>query len=417
MTTDEEDYGRVVLTPLREDVAIPAGPSRVDVAEAIVLGRRRIRVRRLIGAGCAAVAVLVAAAALPVAADALRRTGPPVARPAPSPTPSIEAGPAADPGPRVPTTCTVRVLPAPDKAGLGVATGVDPTGRLVLGRTYVRGVVRGVVVWTDEHPRYVDVPGIDQRLVAANSAGAVVGESLVKGVLRAWQYEGGQVRRLDAQTAATATAINESGVVVGARMTQPDGVDPVPVMWPTTDAAAVDLARPGRNWFGRAVGVSRDGTVVGALSTSGAELARGYLWSPWGELTAIPLPVLDGERADGFTPISIGDRWVTGRAFFMTAAKREGVGWRYVRYDLTTRQFHPYPDNGAYLAAGNADGWLVGAGSGDNPVLVTDAGRLDLPLVGGLREYLANGLSADGRVIVGQAYDGALAQGLIWRCR
>jgi hypothetical protein len=427
MTPDEEDDGRLLLLPLRGDEGLPPGPSRVDVAAVMATGRRRVRVRRLIGAGCAAAAVLAVAAAVPVAADALRRPGPPVAQPAPAtggptaaPTGERPAGAAA-----APTSCAVDELPPGPGADEATASAVDPSGRHIVGRDYRRGTAFGALTWQDGRPVPVDLSGVDQQLAAVNSAGAAVGSSYLRSVQRAWHYLDGRVTRLGAQTAATALAIGDSGLVAGARMTAPESTSPVPVIWRSPAEAAVDLERPGRRWFGYAVAVAPDDAVVGWLSTKTVETSRGYLWDSTGELTALPLPTVDGRQADGFEPVSAGERWVTGRAFLLD---ENGFTWRYVRYDRTTGRFAPYPAEIPYARGGNAAGWLVGnviepmgmkaAPARDGgPTLFTEAGRLRLPEAAGMREHFPAGVSADGRVIVGQALADGRLKALVWRCR
>jgi hypothetical protein len=414
MNTDEEEYARRVLTPLREDAEAPPGPSTVDVAEVMVRGRRRVRVRRLLGAGCAAATVLVIGAAVPIGAAVLReRTAASPEQPA---APGVTASPAPTPsGPPAPTGCTVARLTDPKRTGRSIVTGIDPTGRLILGRIYPGGDRHQVLIWGDGVPVLVTVPGLDQSLTDVNSSGMAVGISFYSKGVRGWVYRAGKVTRLTGRSAVTPLATGESGLIVGSRTIAKDGYSVVPVIWRSPDEPAEDLSRPGPTWYGQAVDVAPDGTVIGLLSQREHQHSRGFLWTPDGARRQLPLPVLDGERADGFAPVSLGDRWVSGVAYYDFPGG-SGFSLRPVRYDRSTGEFQGL-SGGLFPEAGNARGWLVGQGMAKGPSLLTDTGALDLPVVPRLNDHRATGVSDDGRVIVGQAFDKERVQALVWHCR
>jgi hypothetical protein len=372
----------------------------------------------LAGGGAAAV-VLLAAVAVPVAASALRDAPPTlVEATAPPRTPTVAppATPTPAPSPTAPTSCTVRRLPDPDRTGRSIVTGMDDAGRLILGRNYPRGDHYSMLVWEGAAVRRLDVPGADQSLHDVNSAGVAVGISVQGAETRAWVHDG-KATRLRAKSTPTATAIGDSGVIVGSRSVADDPVRTVPIVWRTPDRAATDLPRPGRNWYGWASDVAPDGTIVGALGTGGQEPVRGYLWAPTGELKPLPLPILGGRTALGFKPQAIDGRWISGHAALATAGGSDPT-WRAVRYDRRAGTFEWLPDSALRTSDMNAYGWSVGETREDRPALLTDAGLLALPRVRGLTWHMATAVSDNGRVIAGQGFEAdGRVQALLWNCR
>jgi hypothetical protein len=430
--TDEEDYGRSLLTPLRDEREVPLGPSTVDVAAAVARGRRRVRVRRAIGAGCAAAVVAAAVASVPVGAAMVRDGGLP-APAGPSVTP---ASPTPAPtGPVPPTACTVSRL-TPDSGG-AAATGVDPAGGQVLGRMRVAGARHVGLIWKNGHLAKVEFPGTDQTLVAANSSGTAIGTGYVDGERRGWVLLDGKAERLRAKTAIIPTAIGEDGTIVGYRFVEPDESRSQPVIWRGPRAVAEDLPVPGKGWYGRAVAIGADGTVLGSVTDVPYERSRGYLWRPDGTVRELPLPDYDGRPAGGFTPVALGDRWITGYVYSVLtmdakeladAKNAEAKGMprteppgrsrpMLAMYDRATGRFRLFRDLRMIVESGNAAGWVVGQTHDGRPMLLSDAGGLRLPTAKGLRDHMATGLSDDGRLIVGHAWRDGRVYALVWNCR
>jgi hypothetical protein len=378
---------------------------------------------------------MVVMAAAPMLTAVLRTAAPPAqtgsvpdqppgqAGDTPAPTPVTDparttpAGPDASPGRPAPTGCSVRRLPDSDRVAGSVPTGVDPTGRYVLGRSYPDGKRQRALLWVDGEPMPVDLPGLDQSLRDANSAGLAVGASHKGDEVVGWAYRAGKATMLAAKTPAEPSAVGEHGVIVGSRALGRDELNSVPVIWRSPGVAAADLPRPAEAWYGTAVDVTGDGTVVGALAQRGYQYSRGFLWEPDGSVRTLPLPTVDGRVVDGFVPVSVGDRWIAGKASF-ARSDGDAVGWTPMRYDRHTGGYERYPVDEFAPVAGNADGWLVGQTRDDRPALLTGAGLLPLPEAPELTGHLATGVSADGSVIVGQAYDAERrVRALMWRCR
>jgi hypothetical protein len=440
--TDEEEYGRRLLTPLREEQETPLGPSTIDVAAVVARGRRRVRVRRVVGAGCAVAVVAAVMTTVPVGAAMLRDrslpapAGPAATPAAPSPSPS---------GPAPPTACSVRRL-APDLDG-AAATGVDPTGRQVLGRVRAGGSARHLgLIWKNGTMDKVEIPGTDQAITAANAAGAAIAVGYVNGDRRGWVFVDGKIERLLAKTPTIPQAIAEDGTVVGYRFAGPDESLSFPVIWRVPRAGSEDLPLPPAVRFGRAVDIGPDGTVLGAVTDGPYERSRGYLWRPDGTLSQLPLPEIDGKPASGFMPLALGERWITGYAFpalAMDVTDPHGVkGAEEAKqadargamgkpgtvpplrlapvpalYDRTTGRFRLFPDVQMIIESGNARGWVVGQTFDGKPMLLSETGPLRLPTLNDLDDHVATGLSDDGRVIVGHAWRGGRTYALVWSCR
>src|SRR5438270_1289062 len=167
METDEE-YATVVLQRL--DGPLPR-TSTVDISQAMTVGRRRRRIRRLTGLLSAGTATAVVLVAVPVTAGALRPGGPAtVVTMDGSGLPTGTASMAAQPPP-APTACTIAKLPVP-QGEMSVVTGGDPTGRYLVGRAYPDHAGNPqLLMWHDGSVRQLYTAGDDQVLNAVNSTG------------------------------------------------------------------------------------------------------------------------------------------------------------------------------------------------------------------------------------------------------
>jgi hypothetical protein len=431
--SDEEEYGRRLLTPLRDEDETPLGPSTIDVAAVIARGRRRVRVRRVIGAGCAAAVAAAVVTTVPVGAAMLRdRSLPAPVGPAATPASSTPAVT----GPVPPTACTVQRL-APDLDGVA-ATAVDPTGRQVLGRTRAGGGARHMgLIWKNGIMGKVEIPGTDQEITAANASGTAIVSGYVNGNRRGWVFRDGKVVRLQAKTPIVPRAIGEDGTIVGYRFVGLDESLSLPVIWRGPHGGPEDLPLPPDGRFGRAVDIGADGTVLGSVTAGPYEHSRGYLWRPDGTGRELPLPEIDGRPAAGFTPIALGERWITGYVYSQLVTDVNGVKDAEARrakggpvtvspgrlspvpalYDRTTGRFRQFPDVEMIIESGNAQGWVVGQTFDGHPLLLSQTGPLRLPTSKNLENHVATGLSDDGRVVVGHAWRGERVYALVWNCR
>lgn len=407
----EERYGVAVLRSL--DVE-PTTVSKVDVARAISEGRRQRRIRRWSRIGATAAVTAMAVAAVPMAAGALKSENPSVSDSvAASKPPATSAPPAVTP----PTACTVSTLPVPGGHPMSLVTGGDPTGRVLLGRAYPKGHngVYPVIVWTDGEPRTVNVPGADQALNDANSAGVAVGSGWHDSGPVPYVYRDGKVSKLPGVANGEATVINEAGVIAGQRG---DGVDTVPVIWRSATEPATDLPLPA-GWTGNVVAIGDDGSVVAFLRGTGKKPPQAYVWGPDGKGRALPAP----SDTEYFRPYSISENAVYGvtddaETFVKGGRDRSPT---VVRLDLTTGQYTTLARASMMPSEANASGWLVGSTEGGRAVFFTGKSTLTLPDFDNHKSSTANiatTVSDDGRVVGGQGDDAdGIIQAVVWRCQ
>jgi hypothetical protein len=438
---DEYDQARHLLAPLRDE---PHIPSTVDIRRAITDARRRRRSRRLAGVGVVAAVAAVAAAGVPVALDlATGAVGPAPGAASPvAPPVTVSPGPT---GPAPPTECELQILPVPAGSYQSLVAGADPTGRFILGRSYLgegqppSGTPIMVVIWVDGEPTTVDMPGSDPSLRAANTQGDAVGSSFLSSTDLnsevSWIYQDGQLNQLPG-VRTSAAALNDAGVVVGSR-SEPGETFGVPIAWRSATAKPEDLPLPGASWVGEATGVDVDGTVVGnGFDTD--EIPgpphHSFVWWPDGTWEQLPVPDINGQPADGFAATAIREGVVTGRA-----AEEFGSGTRFhiVQYNLRTGEFtnlsavspvYPQVSNRrGWSAGGSVDGLALWPGQGPGVVLPVPELHLPGDDIGPYHRLTA--ISDDGRVIAGQldglnpdpplgdgGYPAPAATAVVWRC-
>ncbi|MGC5287590.1 hypothetical protein [Micromonospora sp. DT231] len=371
----------------------PVPEPRVDLDRAIRDGRRR-RQRRRAGA-FATVTVLAGLGAVGTvqfggAADEPAPVPPALAA---SPTVSVSTTPARSP------TCAASVLPRPMNGPVAVATGVDPTGRHIVGDIGTGNEDGRVVLWTDG--RAAVLPAAAEHGAAVNADGYVVGTN---GDGTGWVYRGGTLAFLTTPPGYDGVlvhAVNGRGDIVGTARGANDSHRAV--LWSVNRPKQYRfLGRPGST----ATGITEDGTVVGTMGDVP------YRWTPQGAGAVMALP----EGSQHASVDSAHGTWAVG---MVPGAKQGGsVQMLPVRWNLTTgaASLLPYPS--ANGIAGNGD-LLVDDGA---PVIVAaDGTSLRLP---GRPEvssteagtYSANGISDDGRTVVGSVYENEEHRPLVWRC-
>ncbi|MFU8851545.1 hypothetical protein ACNAW0_11265 [Micromonospora sp. SL1-18] len=399
MTTDEEHFAGL----LRHLDDGPDRPSRVDLSTAIREARRRRRNRRTFTASVAGVAAVAAVAAVPLAVRAGRpaEQGPPMATgtSASASLPPPSASPSLPPPSSGPTTCTPELLPIPGGARKSLVTGGDPTGRYLLGRSYLnRGFSYPVIIWDGDRAHEVRLPGSDQQLTDISPSGVAVGGAYVGDRPQPYVVRSGKATRLPGVAAGEATAISDDGRIVGARQV---GDRRLPVLWSDPGKPAVDLPLPGPKWEGIAIGVDSEGTVVGKIQNGPSGATQAVVWRSGGKPELLPLPSVTDGTATEFHPVSFQGGWITGTAY------RDDGDTRFihaVRYHLARGEYVPLPAK-LNPSAGNGRGWMVGPLDHIDAGLTTDDGLVRLPdFDGGTGRYGAGAVSIsdDGQVIGGQ---------------
>ncbi|MEU8327584.1 hypothetical protein [Micromonospora sp. NPDC048839] len=375
--------------------AAPVPEPRVDLDRAIRDGKRRRRRRRIGGV----VTVIVLAGFGAVGAV---QVGGVADEPAPVP-PAIAASATASVSvstePARSLTCAVALLPQPTPGSVAVATGVDPTGRHIVGDIGTGNEDGRVVLWTDG--RATVLPAAARHGAAVNAGGYVVGTN---GDGTGWVYRGGTLRFLTTPPGYDAVlvyAVNGRGDIAGTARKADD----------TARAVLWSVDRPQQYRFlGRvesaATGITEDGTVVGTMGD------LPYRWTTQGTGAELAVP-------DGYPRASVDSahgNWAIGMV--PGAARGGSVQMLPVRWNLTTgaASLVPYPS--ASGIAGNGDllvddgGPVVAAADGTSrrlpgrpEVRSTEAGT-----------YTANGISDDGRTVVGAVYENESYRPLVWRC-
>jgi hypothetical protein len=408
----DETWASAVLSSLDEE---PGTRSTVDVRRAISEGRRRRRARRVGGYVATAGATVLVLAGTAVAADTWQ--GQPPASSTGSPaagSPSLGGSP--DPPPVPPTTCQISRLPLPDGRKMAAVTGADPTGRLLLGRTYPDPVESGeyhVVVWDTRRPTVVPMRGVESALNDINTNGVAVGTSNGDTGPVAWLYRDGELSLLPSGDGADARAINEANVVVGVR-------DRKPVIWPSVDQPPVELPLPAHATTGEALDVDEDGTIVGNVGTDGRDgpADMPYVWQPdragrtleVPELVPVPSSGVGMVRKGMARAYSIRNGWLTGM-----------VNETAIRWDLRTGEADLFPQFAFQASITNRYGWQVGTDPKGRGLLLSEAGPVVLPgLVAHKSGELTDSpetISDDGRVISGHANDqDGVLRAVVWSC-
>lgn len=405
--TMTDDEARTLLEPLAGD---PPGPSRVDVARAMTDGRRRrlTRIWATIAAAGALTATSVAGGTLAVGAMD-RHDG------VPRPVLSAPAPVSAAPRPAGPTGCTVTRLPT-DGVDKAIVSGGDSSGRWLLGRLYSgqSGSRYPQVIWKDgriaERPR---MPGADGSFDDINTAGVAVGSAFQGEEIQGYAFHDGRVTALKGGR-GQATAISDAGVVVGGLGSY---LELAAARWDSVDAEPVKLKVPAGTRESQAVDVDEDGTILGTLTGRDATAPQtGYLWLPDGTSAYMPLPVVDGVRADAFWPESIRNGWVAGRSVEDAADGSRRFAW--FRYRVATGTYEPLPDEAGMPDRVAANGWVLGTAT--EPRIWSEAGVTKLPRYKNGESYQMRSFSDDGLVAGGHMTGLGTSpenQPLMWRCK
>ncbi|HYN92448.1 MAG TPA: hypothetical protein VES42_01165, partial [Pilimelia sp.] len=322
--------------------------------------------------------------------------------------------------------CTVRRLPGERPGETGRVDAMDPAGRYLLGTSFT-GAARRQLIWADGVPGVVDDLGLSGALWAVDARGVAVGGGKDKEGRRiGLVYRDGRVDTLPGLD-AVARAIGPTGLIGGGQSVRGTVQ---PVVWRSPDELPAELPLPAGAVGGEVVAVTPDGGIVGvvhrAARGSAAAEARAYRWAPDGSGRQLPVPTVEGEPADGFEPTGAGDGWVAGVAIVHQSGRqrdRQPHRSRGMLLDLSTGGFRALPDAEATTPVGDGVRWVGSdpARPGAAALFLPDGRRLGLPTVAGAGEHRVNAMSADGRLLAGEAREagaaGERAHAVVWRCR
>lgn len=413
------------MSDLNELLADIGDRARVyDVTErALTLGRRRRNTRRLAGAG--GLAAVVALSILGV-------TFLPAVQSSPLP-PAAPSSPAPALSPTTPAVnlaaCVPQRLPVPKGyPPKSVLTGGDPTGRFLVGRAYPGDSRDRLLIWEDGKVKVIRHQGEDPDFRDISSTGIAVGSSYVDGDVQVpWIYQDGSLRRLKGQHAG-ATAVNDSGVAVGA-MDKGGSSDAWPVIWRTPTAEPARLEVPA-GMTGKATGIDADGTISGWVRPLSPSAERGQdpvvpvipsravVWQPDGTMRELKVPdSIDGNPVVAATAEDVRDGRVGGT--LTAGTSRTDVREYVVQWNLATGEarWHVVASRAKVVnAVGLAVSW------DRHPLLFLEQASVPLPDVAGAPDNHAASpdvrlISADGRTVAGyQPVDGTGPVAVIWRC-
>ncbi|GAA5200915.1 hypothetical protein GCM10023322_79840 [Rugosimonospora acidiphila] len=418
---DEERTVQALLG-LRDD---EGGPPSVDLGTAMRVGRGRLRRRRTAQASAGAVVAVAVVVAVPTVLHLVREPDRPassvVAAPggAASPptaatSPSTAAGPTS-------LSCVETRLPVPQTNQEALVGGADPTGHYLIGRVYQNGRPTQPIIWHDGQYQTLSMSGSDPDLTDITPAGVAVGVSFPSGLdSTGWIYQDGRLTKLKGPYGAEPRAIADNGIIAGTETTR-DSLE-YPIVWHSPTSTAVRLPLPGPNWMGQADDVDSDGTIVGTVRPSvTSDESRGIVWRPGGGYQLLPVPTGIVAGANGLEVHSIRDGVIVAAG---TVTDQKSKSMTPVLYRLSTAAFAPLPQANLSIAAGNAQGRIVGSGAYLAATVYTPStGIVSLPTLvpqstsSPTLAAIPNTISDDGSIIGGQDVD---AKGVIhavrWTC-
>ncbi|GIJ68083.1 hypothetical protein [Virgisporangium ochraceum] len=324
MTVDEAERVRALL----HDVGFPE--PRHDIGETVRIGRRRRATRwtTVVAAGAAA---LVGAAV------------------------AVQGGPAAPPPrrddevARPATDCDLENLPLPDGVTSATVTGIDPTGRFVVGSSDRDAGI----LWTDGQPRLL--PAGSGGAAAVNASGVVVGTAGTGDASPAWVYRDGRVERLPVPPdgGASAVSINAAGDIAGT--IAGSAGTPAPIVWPAGEPRTYRLYTTPGPPVVRAI--TDTGVVVGGIEGRGP-----YRWNAYGDGQALPIM----PAAAGGVAVDATGTWATGL-----------LHWSLDRPDPRVNSY--FPGGRTAVRWNLATGEVTATGIDTMPVAVDPTGRVLLP--------------------------------------
>jgi hypothetical protein len=362
--------------------AEPLPPSRVDLERVVQVGRRRRRIRGLVGVGTVGVAVTTVVVLVAVLVGPLT--------PVPRPKPDL---PLTNPSPSGTTACRVERLtsPWPDLTNLVM----DPTGRYLAGYVdHPNGGQRHAVLWTAGRFTELTVPVPAPTPVAVNAHGMVAGLSTRNGVTSGWLLHDGRFVELHAPAGATNVflhGMNANGDVVG-EAEFADGRSVAAVWWFGSTKATM-LSGTGA---GGAFAIDDEGTAYGTLGDGDQPI----FW-PKGQAAQ---RLADPDGGPGGKIFSVAGHWAIG----VGSADPNGSA-RWVVWNLTTRSSRWTASLGLAEVYGvNAQGWLagttetVGSGKPQRPAVRRNGTTQLLPALSDDQfKGIADGVSADGHTVTG----------------
>lgn len=352
--------------------AIPVPPTRVTVDALVEAGRRRaFRRRSWQAAGGVALATgLLVAVPTMVIGD-------------PAPPPTVVVAPTTSARPTPPKACQDTILRAPAGVTDVAASGVDPSGRYIIGY-HSKGQNFLPLLWTDGVPRKLPLVAPSTQLTSVNRNGVVAGLAEGPNFQYAFRYENGRYTRLRTPPGMDwiypYPTMNSAGdIVINAKPPRASGSHSgVSLLYKAGSSTPITLPLPTN---ANVYDITDDGTIVGGLQKDGGADSA-YAWDRNGrsrKLESVP-----GRRSMVYS--AEGD-WATGGLWPEDGDATPAL------WDLRTGKLTQLRTAEGPGLAVNDDGWVLA----DNK-LVRDGQEAPLPIPPD-QEIRALGVSDTGLVV------------------
>lgn len=316
--------------------------------------------------------------------------------------------------PRLPTTCEVSALSAPNGATGSAVNAGDRSGRYLVGNDYVNGIYpRSALLWDDRELHVLDVPGNYPEATAVNGSGVAVGFSSTETASGdgyvPWVYRDGEASVLPGVEEGLARDVNDRGDIVGDSTARGPWR---PMLWPAGSDTVVELPVPPEVSSGLyAAGVAEDGTVVGVTHDASVKRPdRIFAWPPGGTAEPVELQA-PGDDLNSYGMVAVRGSKVAAKAYDDRHSNRPE---RSVIWDLDAPgEPVAVSDEVVQPHAVNEVGWVAGGG----PALASvEHGVLRLS---GVARGAATAVSADGRTVGGNSRGDSIGQidAVTWTCR
>ncbi len=374
--------------------AITPPPTRLELDGLVEAGRRRAFRRRSWQAAGGVALATAALVAVPTVVIGSRSRPEPVA-------PTLAAAPSSAGKPSAPT-CQGTNLRVPSGHQAVSATGVDPSGRYIIGQSF-SGQNFQPILWTDRTPKALPMIAKSMELSTVNAKGVVAGlgtDDANRDFV--FRYENGRYTRMGTPPGDwhvyPVPEMNAAGdIVINAEPRgNSGGKGSIALFWKAGTKTAVTLPLPEE---ANVHDITDDGTIVGGTYQDGVG-QDAYVWDQTGKGRKLKTPAGTASLA-----YAAQGNWVTG-GYWTGQQDAEPVAW-----NLATGRVTKLPRGGPGDMV-NGDGWVVALG-----MVFVNGKQLALPAPKG-QQGGAQAVSDTG-LVVGSTQEKDVSDTLrprVWQC-